>query len=480
MQSRAIMTLCCAILALGALLAGGLGIRPVTPAHAAAAPLPEGTEPLPPGATIQTVLENMHKPIALAFDPHGRLFYTEKDTGNVRLFANGVLQPDPVITFHVNAFNERGLLGIAVDPNFDQTHFVYVYYSCWIDDTCPNGENRVARFVENNGVGTNPTIIFASPMTAPAGNHNGGNIHFGPDGKLYISVGDNAEAANAQDVTVKNGKMHRINPDGTMPADNPVFNAPGALPSLYALGLRNSFDFTFDPVVPGRIFASENGPACDDEMNRIEAGYNYGWRANYPCDDTAPGGPAAAFNTIPPLWTSGQQCCPVPTGITVYAGNQIPQWHNELFMGAYQGGKLYHFYLNADRTALTAVNVVQGVFAPTDMEPGPDGAFWYIEGGGNTDGPAQRDSRPTGVAQHHPGPPDDARRHARPQRSDRPRQRQPHLPGDRSDRHRPVPQLLGRARRLGPARLPDRPAKARSFGARRHNLHGAVLRARRL
>ena len=137
MQSRAIMTLCCAILALGALLAGGLAIRPVTPAH--------GTEPLPPGATIQTVLENMHKPIALAFDPHGRLFYTEKDTGNVRLFANGVLQPDSVITFHVNAFNERGLLGIAVDPNFDQTHFVYVYYSCWIDDTCPNGENRVAR-----------------------------------------------------------------------------------------------------------------------------------------------------------------------------------------------------------------------------------------------------------------------------------------------------------------------------------------------
>src|SRR5205823_13036015 len=133
--------------------------------------------------------------------------------------------------------------------------------------------------------GSNPVIIFSSPQTA--GNHNGGNIHFGPDGKLYISIGDNADAANAQDVTVKNGKMHRINTDGTFPTDNPVFTQTGALPSLYVMGLRNSFDFVMDPFTPlspyPRIFASENGPNCDDEMNRIEAGYNYGWRDNYAC-----------------------------------------------------------------------------------------------------------------------------------------------------------------------------------------------------
>src|SRR5205823_230018 len=145
-------------------------------------PAVDGTEPLPPGAVVQTVLSN---------------------------------------------------------------HYIYVYYTC---GNCTT-ENRVARFTESGGSGSNPTTIFSSPQTA--GNHNGGNIHFGPDGKLYISIGDNANAANSQDVTVKNGKMHRINPDGSIPPDNPVFTQTGAVPSLYVMGLRNSYDFTFDPLTPG-------------------------------------------------------------------------------------------------------------------------------------------------------------------------------------------------------------------------------------
>ncbi|MEA2575650.1 MAG: aldose sugar dehydrogenase [Chloroflexia bacterium] len=358
-------------------------------AQAQAAPPVEGTEALPPGATIETVLTDMHRPVAMAFDQQGRLFYTEKESGNVRLFANGVLQSDPVITFRVNIFNERGLLGIALDPNFSQNHYVYIYYTCSTNaPDCPVMENRVVRFVETNGVGSSPTTIFTSPQTA--GQHNGGNIHFGPDGKLYISIGDNFNPPNGQDVTVKNGKMHRINSDGSMPADNPNFNTPGALPSLYAMGLRNSFDFTFDPLVPGRILASENGPGCDDELNRIEPTYNYGWRANYPCDDSKPGGPDPQFNTMPPLWTNGQGCCIAPTGITVYTGNQVPQWRDDLFMAAYEHPGLYHFYFNADRTAVTKMNLVEGVPAMMDIETGPDGALWFIDGGGYTDGILKR------------------------------------------------------------------------------------------
>ncbi len=375
-------------------------------AHAArsTAQIPEGTETLPPGVSSETVLSAIHKPVAMAFDPQGRLFYTEKDTGYVRLFANGALQPAPVITFQVNSSGERGLLGIAVDPHFTDNHYLYSFYTCQIGADCPALENRVVRFVENNGAGRDPTIIFRAPTTAPAGNHNGGNIHFGPDGKLYITIGDNATAANSSNVADPHGKLHRINSDGSVPADNPTFTAPGALPSLYAIGLRNSFDFTFDPVVPGRIFASENGPGCDDEMNRIEAGYNYGWRDPYPCDDTAPGGPDPQSNTIPPLWTSGPQCCPAPTGITVYTGNQIPQWHNDLFMASYQGRGLYHFTLNADRTALTAANTIPGLFATLDIETGPDGALWYIEGGGNGDGTLKRLVGPAGTSSPTPSP----------------------------------------------------------------------------
>jgi glucose/arabinose dehydrogenase len=341
----------------------------------------EQTEALPPGARIETVLANMDKPTAMAFDPAGRLFYTEKETGNVRLFANGQLQANPVINFNVDPNGEQGLLGIALDPNFNANHYVYVYYTCREGTTgCANKENRVARFVEQNGIGSNPTTLYTSPNSDSSTNHNGGNIHFGPDGKLYVSIGDDANAATAQDVTSKNGKMHRLNPDGTAPTDNPRFNGQGALPTLYAIGLRNSFDFAFDPVARGRIFASENGPGCDDEMNRIEAGGNYGWRSDYPCDD---GSPAPQFNTVPPLWFLGQgSCCNAPTGITVYSGDQIPQWKNHLFMAVYTGGKLYHYTLNGDRTAAASTRVVQGVVANMDLETGPDGALYYMQGGG--------------------------------------------------------------------------------------------------
>jgi glucose/arabinose dehydrogenase len=327
----------------------------------------------------------MNNPVAMAFDPQGRLFYTEK-TGAVRLFANGRLQDRPVITFNVESSFERGLLGIAIDPNFNSNRYIYVYYTCRGTPECPDQQNRVVRFVERDGTGSNPTIIFTSPQNA--GNHVGGNIHFGPDGKLYITIGDSASSSNSQELSVKQGKIHRINPDGTIPPDNPRFNRPGALPSIWAYGLRNSFDFTFDPVVWRRIFASENGPGCDDEMNRIEAGYNYGWGApNWRCNEE---GIDPQYNTIPPLWyTPARHCCPVPTGITVYTGHQIPQWKNHLFMAMYDGF-LYHFYLSEDRTRVTQTKVVEGVTANMDLLTGPDGALWYMQGGGYEDGVLKR------------------------------------------------------------------------------------------
>ncbi len=359
--------------------------------HAAVAAPTEGTESLPTGAFTQTLLGNMVSPIALAFDPQGRLFYTEKTTGRVRLFQNNTLQATPVITFSVNSTGERGLLGIAVDPAFNNNHFIYVYYTCDpAGGACGAIQNQVVRFTESNGVGANPQTIFFSPVSA-ATNHNGGNIHFGPDGKLYISIGDGGDTPQySQDVTHKNGKMHRINSDGTIPADNPVFTDTGALPSLYVRGLRNSFDFSFDPLTPGRIFASENGPSCDDEMNRIQGGYNYGWRQNYPCDDAAPD---PTYNTIAPLWSLprfGPACCQAPTGINVYNGTSIPQWTGGVFMATFNNNQMRHFYLNPARTDITQVNVIQGINVGTDIETGPDGALWYIQGGGYYTGTLMR------------------------------------------------------------------------------------------
>jgi glucose/arabinose dehydrogenase len=346
---------------------------------------PIGDEPVPSGTHIETVLPNMTEPVALAFDSSGRLFYTER-TGAVRLFANGQLQGTPVITFSVDDCFERGLLGITLDPNFNTNHYIYVYYTAWSGTACGDSVNRVVRFVETNGVGSNPVEIFSSPAVG-AGNHNGGNLHFGPDGKLYISIGDDAMSGTAQNLNSKNGKVHRINPDGTIPTDNPWYGQPNTEWSNFARGLRNSFDFAFDPV-SNWLFASENGPSCDDEMNRILPGNNYGWRSGYPCGDTDP-----TYNTIPALWRWTPTIA--PTGVRFYTGSQIPAWQNELFMCAYNNGRMYHLYLSQDRTTITSAATIDntGVNAVTcnmDMETGPDGAFYYLQGGGYNTGTLKR------------------------------------------------------------------------------------------
>ena len=375
------------VLVVSALALLALGVSSASSASGpASGALDEGTEPLPPGVSVQTVVTGLAMPVSMAFDPQGRLFITERTTGFVRLYANGVLQAEPVIHFDVDQCGERGLLGIALDPNFTANHYIYVYYTELTG--CVNTYNKLVRFVENNGVGSDPVTLFTSPQSSPI--HNSGGVHFGPDGKLYVSVGDNGNWFIAQDLTVPNGKIHRLNPDGTIPDDNPVFTQTGALPSIYAFGLRNSFDFTFDPLSPGRIFATENGPNCDDELNRIEAGYDYGWRGNYPCEDAT--GPDPTYNTIDPFWFLPEAtCCEAPTGVVVYTGHQIPQWRGDIFMATYNNtGKLRHFYLNADRTLSQAVNVVDGVTPNVDIENGPDGALWFIDGGGWNNGTVRR------------------------------------------------------------------------------------------
>jgi glucose/arabinose dehydrogenase len=337
------------------------------------------TEPLPAGTEVQTVLAGMVQPVAMAFDPQGRLFYTER-SGAVRLFANGALQASPVITFP-NIYNgaqciESRLLGVAVDPQFSANHYVYAYYTQPLE--CNVAVNRVVRFVENGGVGGSATDVFTSTQTGPL--HNGGILNFGPDGKLYLTLGDDNNAVTAQDVTVKAGKMHRINPDGTIPGDNPVFTQTGALPSIYAIGMRNPFGFAFDTAASGRIFMSDNGPECDDELNRVEAGYNYGWRAGYPCDD---GSPDPTYNTVPPLWYVPQGQNPAaPTGVEVYDGGAIPAWQDHLFMCSFADRKLRHFYLT--------VATVQGVECGMDLATGPDGALYYIDAGGYSNGNLKR------------------------------------------------------------------------------------------
>ncbi|MEP6694939.1 MAG: PQQ-dependent sugar dehydrogenase [Chloroflexota bacterium] len=226
---------------------------------------------------VQLVASGLEAPWAVALAPDGRLFVTERP-GRVRVVRMGpggglAARPWATLPARANPDAERGLLGIALDPDFARTGFVYLYYSY----AGAGGAtlNRLVRMHDTNGAGTDETILLDN--IPGSSNHDGGRIAFGPDGKLYVATGDGEQQARAQDRSSLGGKILRLEKDGSVPADNPFAGSP-----VYSLGHRNVQGLAFQPDT-GVLFETEHGPSgffpacCQDEVNRIEAGANYGW-----------------------------------------------------------------------------------------------------------------------------------------------------------------------------------------------------------
>src|SRR4029450_2021633 len=203
----------------------------------------------------------------------GRLFVCQQ-SGSLRVIKNGVLLPTPFLTVSTDSSGERGLLGVAFDPNFASNQRVYIYYT--VPGSPPH--NRVSRFIASGDVAVpgSETVILELNNLSTASNHNGGAIHFGLDGKLYVAVGENANSANSQTLGNLLGKMLRLNRDGSIPTDNPFYNmATGLNRAIWALGLRNPFTFAIQPGT-GRIFINDVGQNTWEEINDGIAGSNYG------------------------------------------------------------------------------------------------------------------------------------------------------------------------------------------------------------
>jgi glucose/arabinose dehydrogenase len=231
---------------------------------------------LPPGFVETQLAGGIPNPTAMEIAPDGRIFVLDQ-SGNVRIVEpNGGLRPTPFLSLNVDFAGERGLLGIAFDPNFEVNQYVYVYY------TTSNGtvsHNRVSRFTANGDtvVPGSEKVLLDLDNLSSATNHNGGGIHFGLDGKLYIGVGENANGANSQTTSNLLGKMLRINSDGSIPTDNPFYNtATGNNRAIWAIGLRNPFTFAVQPGT-GRIFINDVGQSTWEEIDDGIAGANYGW-----------------------------------------------------------------------------------------------------------------------------------------------------------------------------------------------------------
>ncbi len=322
---------------------------------------------------------------AFAQAPDGRLFVAEQG-GKLRVVKNGVLLGPAFQQLTVDSSGERGLIGVAVHPNFASNGFVYVYYT-----TPSNGvHNRISRFVANGDVSTGvETVLVDLPALSSATNHNGGAIHFGIDGKLYAGVGDNADSAHSQDLSHPFGKLLRFNDDGSIPGDNPFCSTPGQQNcAVWARGLRNPFTFAVQPV-SGRIHINDVGQNTWEEIDLGAPGANYGWPGSEGPDNITAGLTAPLFTyKHSDASPAGSGPGGFFVGFAIAGGAFYPA--SGPFPAAYRGNYFFADYVSrwigrvdlANNNAAYAFASVGG--SPVDMLVGSDGAVYVLTRGAVT------------------------------------------------------------------------------------------------
>ena len=339
-----------------------------------------GSRTQPAGFTRnESWITGLSSATAFAQAPDGRLFVAQQG-GDLRVVKNGALLAAPFITLAVDPAGERGLIGVTLHPNFASNGYVYLYYT-----TAENGtHNRISRFTANGDVvAANSELRIADlPGLSTAGNHNGGAMHFGLDGKLYVAVGDNANSAKAPNLADPFGKMLRFNDDGTIPTDNPFFSAPATLvDAIWAYGLRNPFTFSVQPG-SGRIHINDVGEGAWEEINLGTPGANYGWPATE--------GPTSAAGVTAPLFAyrhsaanpAGSGPGGFFTGCAITGGTFYPSTGN--FPAAYRGSYFFADFCSAaigrvdgaNGNAAYAFGSVSG--SPVDLLAGIDGALLVL------------------------------------------------------------------------------------------------------
>jgi glucose/arabinose dehydrogenase len=316
-----------------------------------------GTAPAANAAPLfssEVFLSGLNFPVSPTFAPDGRMFFNER-CGDVRIVdVNGQLLATPFADVGtVDCSDDHGLIGLAFDPDYATNKYVYVGYMLKVGTNPNTFQGFVERFTDVNNVGTQRTMIIDDLPTKTTPQHGLNNIHFGPDGKLYVSVGDAALHAQgvSQDLSTAFGKILRVNKeDGSAPADNPFVSTPGADPRIYAYGFRNSYDFAFHPA-NGGLYVTENGPASCDELNLVVAGDNYEWPEGftsdwpgYPVADTCtPGiGNDAMYYHRFYEWMQGwnNNSTVAPVGITAIDGDLFPSLGDSLIICEFRNGVL--------------------------------------------------------------------------------------------------------------------------------------------
>lgn len=317
-------------------------------------------------ANVEVVASRLETPWALAFASGGRLFVTERG-GRIRLVTGRGLQDKPVAVLPVVERGESGLLGLTLDPRFDENGFLYVCYTTSGRGSRP--VTRIARLTVRDGAAAHEVAVLDGMPAAWI--HDGCRLKFGPDGKLFATMGDAVEPVLAQRRESHAGKILRLNADGSVPADNPFSGSP-----VYSLGHRNPQGLAWDRK--GRLIAAEHGPSARDEINHIRAGANYGW----PVVE----GRASDARYADPILESGRETW-APSGIAIHG--------DDLFVAALRGQRLLRVTLGPDLEITRVSALLERTYGRLrDVVVGPDGALYVTTS--NRDGrgqPAAEDDR---------------------------------------------------------------------------------------
>jgi aldose sugar dehydrogenase len=328
-------------------------------------PTEEETEPAPEPADpeVTTVVDGVMMPSSMNFAPDGRMFFIEVWSGTVRIVEDGQLLDEPFASLDiplVQGFTEWGILGLALHPNFEENGWVYVFYTLRDDDNRPV-EQRIIRLTADGNTAAEEEILVDGLPFGPNCCHNGGRMIFGPDGYLYVSLGDVENDPVSQDPENIAGSILRYTEDGAVPEDNPF----GSDNPVYAYGLRNPYGLTFHPETD-ELWITENGPDGFDEVNLIQAGENYGWPEAR--------GMAGDPDYVDPIWATGQSEAIGPTGIQIPTGEAIPELEGRVMFCDWNSGTARVLEVTDDYEVVDETSIP--VECNLDITEGPDGALY--------------------------------------------------------------------------------------------------------
>jgi glucose/arabinose dehydrogenase/regulation of enolase protein 1 (concanavalin A-like superfamily) len=340
----------------------------VKPAHATSAVTATNTTypDLLPGFAKKQLAGGLKNPVVFAFAPTGDIFIGEQ-AGTILIYRNGAILSTPLGTINTDGSNEKGLLGLAVDPNYATNGYIYVSY------TTVDEHAQLSRFTVQNGA-INPAseVVYMKGNQLQNPHHSANDLHIGPDGKLWWAVGDNVpDISNAQTLDNIYGKILRFRLDGSIPSDNPFLHIPGAVPAIYAYGLRNPFRFTFLPN--GKAMEEDTGSSYWEELNTILPGGNYGWdfyEGN--CGSCGSINPTYAYGHLP---TDG-----AASAIAAYSGSVFPkQYDNVVFFGDYNRQDIEAVSFDPTYTTEVSDTVFDNAAGTiADMQEGPDGNLYFV------------------------------------------------------------------------------------------------------